>query len=1080
MKKKLLKFLAVACSLTCIATAGLGTTLSGETEFNVAKAYEITLADASALKSDYPYGDLLSIPMGTIDGEPTTKYIVFSPTGKVYDTASVSLLEEGQYTIVWYANVGGKEVSAKKSFFVTKSAFTLDGGGAYPAYVESLDRSKEEDGITFSLEAESTLRYNRAIDLADTSVPFAKIFPYQRITNLEEATRVAYEKNAPLRAYNDDAKQLKKELKASGMTDEATIEREVKKQLGNAPTEYSAEYQYNEDARNYLITLTDRCDPTNYVTIDLEWLENRTYWNFRASAVGQKEHGIRNKKDGVEEQVTIDGKEYNYYYAPSQGRTSCNITDDKGLELYYDVEKNHVYMTFWRYTYDDDGDHYTENKKLLIADLSNEVIYPTNPFKGFTTSEVYVAISAKNYAGNTASIDIASLGGISGRDLLEADMHDTKAPVIAVDEDLRGGSPFIAVGEEIEIPDAIAHDVNLPYGTKATTSVYYAYTPNNDKNVSVGLVNGKFTPQKAGVYTIVYTATDPSGNVGTATVALQCKNGVDNKAVKLAVDEEIEGKAGELLPIPECTVLGLYSDENLLKRYVQFEDGEKTLLTGDDLFLKGVGRYVLTYEYETPFKTYTTTCVVTTSASENITLDAPILPEYFIKGAKYTLDPVYAYEYTTKEPVAVETKVFMRADGGSYEEVNRKEVTINASSTVSFKYEHKGEVAYSETISVLDVGFNGKLAAEKYFHSEENAFIGEATNSGVRYVADGTTPNATMKYINTLSLSSFGFEFQFLNKIEEKEFIAPTNLTLTLVDYYDRENKVTLGFTQFGGSTEFSVNGERKTMLSNALLGTKFSVEYSNGFSIDGKTYAWNGAFTSDRMLLWVTLNDMVDDTCLEITSLGIGTLKKVTTTDKVKPVLTYSELNTGSHSMNKVITIAQAYAYDLIAPYVESGLSLTVTMPDGSFATSEDGVKLDGTCPVNRSYALKLTMAGTYLVTYTYVEQNGNTLVGVDRPNVQDQTSPVITVEGATENEIRTATWGANVKVASYTVTDETSAKDELKAWVCVFSPSGIVRQVDGNGTFYAEEKGKYTVFYHCYDKVGNYTTFKYFVVVS
>lgn len=1061
MKKKLLKFFAVACSLTCIATAGVGFALSGDNDVAVAKAYEITLTDGNGLEKSYLYGDLLSVPVGTIEGNPTTRFIVFSPTGNAYNTPSVSLLEEGQYTVVWYANVGGKEVSASKTFYVAKSAFTLEGGGTY-AYVENLERASEEDGVKISLEAESTFRYNRAIDLTDMSVPFARLFPYQRITNLKEATTY----------YTEESAKIKQELQDKGITDKDEINKEIEKRLGKQANYF----RYSDDARNYLITLTDRYDPTNYVTIDLEWIEGRTYWNFRAGAVGQTAHGIRGFKEGVEEIVTIDGVDYNYYYAPSQGRTSCNLTDDRGLDFYYDVETNRLYTTFYRYTASGE----TKNEKALVADLSNEVIYPYDSFKGFTTGEIYLSISAKNYLNETANIDIASLGGLSGRDLLNADMKDTKDPVIAVDEDLRQGNTFIAVGEEIEIPSAIAYDLNLPYGTKATVAVYYAYDPNSNKNASVGVVNGKFTPTKSGVYTIVYTATDSSGNVGTATVDLQSKEGVDNKAVKLTVDASIGGYAGDSLEIPECTIAGLYSDESALKTYVQFENGEKSLLTGDTLFLKGVGKYELTYVYETPFKTYETRCTITASASDNVTLDAPVLPEYFIKGAKYTLEPVYAYEYTTKEPVATETKMFMRADNGEYVEVNRKEVAINANSTVSFKYEYKGVVTYSETIAVLDVGFGGELAAEKYFHSEENV-IGTATSNGVRYFADETTKNATLKYINMLSLSSFGFDFTFLKEIngDGRTFSVPTSLTLTLVDYYDRNNKVTLRFSSSGAETVFSIDGASKATFEKALLGNKISVFYDGGFFIEGKTYAWDGAFTSDRMLLWVSLDGIKGNTCLEITSLGIGTLKKAKT-DKTDPVLTYSELNVGYQSLNKVITVAQAYAYDLIAPYVESGLSLTVTQPDGSFATSEDGVKLDGTCSVSRAYKLKLTMLGQYTIKYTYVDQNGNDYVYVDRPTVQDQMSPVIMVNGVKANEVVTAAWGANVKVASYTATDETTASDALKSWVCVFCPSGIIRQVANGGTFYAREKGKYTVFYHCYDETGNYATFKYFVVVS
>lgn len=1084
MKKKLVKVLAIACSLTCIATAGLGATLSKAPELAVAKAYEITLSDENAVKSDYAYGDVLSIPMGTIDGEPTTKFILLSPTGKVYDTASVSLQEEGQYTIVWYATVGGKEVSASKSFFVTKSAFTIDGGGTY-TYMESLERANAEDGIKVSLDMESTFRYNRAIDLTDTSVPLARLFPYQRVDNVE----------GQYNEYTEKSNAIKAQLKAEGWTDSDKISEEVQRQLGTATTYF----QYTNDARNYLITLTDRYDPTNYVTIDLEWKESNRYFNFRANAVGQTAHGFRSTTEksiqenntSWDEIVDYDGDLYKIFYAPDNGLTQCNKTDDKGLELYYDVETNRIYMTYYVYKpvdsnkdgdYDDDiASGYTLYEKALFADLSNTKIYPKNPFKGFTTGEVYFSISAKNYVNSTANIDIASIGGISGRDLLDADMHDTKAPVIKVDEALSKGSPFIAVNEEIEVPSATAYDLNLPYGTKATTAVYYAYNPNSDKNVSVGLVDGKFTPKKAGAYTIVYTATDPSGNVGTATVDLQCRTSVDNKAVKLTVDEGLEALAGTALQIPECTVSGLYSDASALKTYVQFEEGEKSLLTGDSLFVRGVGRYVITYAYETPFKTYTATCTVTSSASENVTFSASVLPEYFIKDAKYTVDPVYAYEYTAKEPVEVEAKVFMSADGGSFVEVNRKETLISASSTVQFKYEHKGAVAYSDVVKVVDVGYGGTIQAEKYFYSENNAFVGDATGSGIRYFANGTTSSATMKYINMLSLSEFGFDFRFLPSIKDdaRAFVAPSSLTLTLVDYYDRNNKATASFVAKGAQTEFYVNGEHKTTLANALLNNFFSVTYAKGFRIDNKSYAWDGAFTSDRILLWVTLNGIEGDTCLEVTSLGIDTWVK-RTTDKTKPVVSYSELNAGYQSLNKVITVAQPYAYDLLSPYVESALSLTVTCPDGSFATSEDGVKLDGTCSINREYKLKLSMQGTYLIKYTYKDQKGNEYVYIDRPEVQDQTSPVITIDGVTANEVLSATQNTNVTVATYTATDDTTASDILNSWVCVFFPSGECKQLENGGTFYASEKGKYTVFYEAFDEVGNYTTLRYFVVVS
>ena len=287
--------------------------------------------------------------------------------------------------------------------------------------------------------------------------------------------------------------------------------------------------------------------------------------------------------------------------------------------------ENAVYITFCRYTA---STGYVVNERKIVADLDNEIIYPDNQFKGFTTGEVYLTISAKNYVGNVANVDIASLGGVSGEDILKVDMHDTKAPIIEVNEELRQGKTFVAFNEEVQIPIALAHDLSLPYGTKATTAVYYNYNPNSDNNVLVGISNGKFTPTKKGTYTIVYSATDRSGNVATETVDLQCMSGVNDKAVELSVAEKVEAMSGECINIPECIVDGLYLDESALKTYLQFEDEEKVLFEDDELFLRGVGKYTLTYVYETPFNTYTATSVINASASDNISLKVPYLPSY--------------------------------------------------------------------------------------------------------------------------------------------------------------------------------------------------------------------------------------------------------------------------------------------------------------------------------------------------------------------------------------------------------------------------------------------------------------------
>ncbi|MBR2341044.1 MAG: hypothetical protein IKA72_01370, partial [Clostridia bacterium] len=153
---------------------------------------------------------------------------------------------------------------------------------------------------------------------------------------------------------------------------------------------------------------------------------------------------------------------------------------------------------------------------------------------------------------------------------------------------------------------------------------------------------------------------------------------------------------------------------------------------------------------------------------------------------------------------------------------------------------------------------------------------------------------------------------------------------------------------------------------------------------------------------------------------------------------------------------------------------------PDGSFAKSEDGVLLDGTCPVDREYFVKLEEIGFYMVLYTYVDQNGNIATMSYSPIVKDYLGPTIEVDDIDEGEVVTAKLGTDVTIAKYTVSDNVSEVEMIKSYVYVLSPTGFMQKVANGGKFFAEHRGDYEVHYYAYDEVGNYTIYSYTVRVS
>jgi hypothetical protein len=201
---------------------------------------------------------------------------------------------------------------------------------------------------------------------------------------------------------------------------------------------------------------------------------------------------------------------------------------------------------------------------------------------------------------------------------------------------------------------------------------------------------------------------------------------------------------------------------------------------------------------------------------------------------------------------------------------------------------------------------------------------------------------------------------------------------------------------------------------------------------------------------------------------------------NKTKPDLTVTETNIGYHKIGDVITIVRPSVSDILAPYTENGSGLMVVAPDGSYAVSVDGVRLDGTCDANREYKLELTQTGAYSIQYSYRNQNGQTATFLCGPTVLNSSAPVLLVEGKTDGQQDKASLGDTIATAPYTVTDDDTTGNKLKNWCSVIYPSGVLKLLKSGASFQATEKGIYTVFYCAYDEIGNYSTFMYTIKVS
>ncbi len=1090
MQKRRFKWIAAACSLLLVASTGAVSASQMWNNIPVAGAYEVTLENEEQLQPVYTLGTSLKIPAGSIENVPATSYVVQFPSGKVSNTATIELTELGIYTITWYAIVEGKSVSASKTFKVTQDAYTIKGGVTMQEVTVNeaegktgLEKHPGKEGIKLTFDPESTFYYNKAVDLANLDGSFAHVYPFFGMTDLI----------GNLERYAEP-----------GLT--STDKKRI-----------AATFEYTDEARNYIITLTDCYDASNTVTIDLEWMEGKTRWNFSANPAGQAAHGLRGPvtKDKISQSsIKIDDSD-NYYrvdMAPSEGHINANIVDAHtvtsdngfkdqvcgGFELRYDVETNCVYITYTKATvsaaYSDEENpdklvytpKYTREEKV-IADLDNESIYPKGKFKGFTTGEVYISFTAKTFTGNEANMEIASIGGVSGSEMLKAEEDDKEPVIYLTNEDMLKMNK-IALNEEITIPDATALDLNLPYGTIADVAVYHLYDPSKTNVREPLTADNKFKPTKTGAYTVIYTATDRNGNVGEYPVTLQCLKGSNDKAVDMTVAEKMQVEAGSYFEIPAPTLNGLYKDLSAVKVSVIDENGNPVEVKDNKVFLGGVMDYTITYTYETPYKTYTASTVVTAESSNNVVLEAPVLPEYFIKGATYSLDDAIAYTFTAKgaaNKADANVSIIAIQENGQPTEtpVNIKAFTIPACKTLKLKYAYGEAVEYSEEIEVLDVGYDsadGKISMIDYFHDEKGVF--EKNPTAMRYLTDGKaeTKTATLKYINVLSLPKFKLDFQVESGSGDEKYNVPGAVVVTLIDYYDRNNKVQLRFTQNGEKAKVELDGQLMGNTTTNFIDAKTMISYSNGaFTVSGLKCPWSGSFTSAKILLHVELQGLTGRTSLKITGLS-GKTFATGRHEKATPDVYVSESNIGYHQVGDVITIAKADVSDILSPYVESGLSVKVLAPDGSVVTSLDGVRLDGTCSASRVYQVKLQQVGAYSIQYTYKNQKNLENRYIGGPTVLNSVAPTLMVEGVTDGQQIKASVGDTIKTAPYSVSDDDTELKEVKHWCSVIYPSGVLKLVNSGASFEAKEKGLYTVLYVAYDETGNTSMFAYTVKVS
>ena len=1039
MKKNLLKICISSCAFFFALAIGCFLYFNNA---NRTYAYDIVTDEGQQVEKVYDFGSTFTLPSASfkVNGQEipaTDRYIIY-PNGKIYTSDTVKLNVQGEYTIVYSAVIDGKKVKDESTkFCVYSNAWTNNYESTIVTYEESLKHKEGTDGLHVALSEGDMWTFNHVVDLSDNTSedPVLEFSPWNcstLVTKTDEKGEVYNRKNDP-------------------------------------------------ETTNIYIRLTDAYDSENYLNVRMFYyrLSAERYQTYiTVSAPGIDSIGLRQSDSG---KIVINNVGHEIIRNSSnRGSYSAEgFRATRGARLYYDNETKVI--SFF------DG-----QALLYITDLDNKDIYPVNMFKGFTTGEVYLSIYSELNNDAQTNYDIYSVDGIKGASLAET-VIDKKAPVIHVDveESLVRDGFAIAKNETFKIFDAEAFDVN-PNG-EVSTIVYYNYGYENNMCMTY---NGTFTPKETGVYAIVYKAIDAFGNEQEKIIELVC---VDREKTILFTlgDFESSYENAKDNKLPDFSFDTLNNPKKIKLTITAEKDGKVYEIdpTSNILNVEEAGIYTITYAYGDGIVSYTESHEINVVSSDNIALNAEdaCYPEYFIKGMKYTLDPVYGFTYNTGSSIAHEPEFYVSNDGGNFVKADMFDLLIEADSNVRFKYVFSANgknVEYvTEPFTVINNAFDPSKAAFKERYLQGNYFYGNVSTEQLQtalLLKPEALGTVNVDFINVLSLKSFQFEFTVPEGYDNF-----ASIRLQLIDFYDRDNIITITYrgnktTSYVKFNDFIDDPIQRPFVSS----TAFRVEYDKGTSFiesSGLTVDTRQSFTSDKILLHLSFVGVSGQAGISISKINGQQFTKFAS--DLPGTLAIDTTYKGAYGLNETVYCFNGIPNDVMNPFYGKNFSIEVkyVSPEGFAETviSDDGTPLSFASSwlfKEDGYAFTLDKVGNYRIAYSYTDQGGKSVSATNLIQVSDAEPPKFQImrEGQvlSKDSVIVVDLFTNFEFPGVQATDNITSTNQMTIGIVLMRPdTAQVNITDGRYTF--KDKGMYRVSYMVFDGSGNYSYDYFFIRV-
>ncbi|MBR2448764.1 MAG: hypothetical protein IKB30_01440 [Clostridia bacterium] len=716
-----------------------------------------------------------------------------------------------------------------------------------------------------------------------------------------------------------------------------------------------------------------------------------------------------------------------------------------------------------------------KGERLLVRDLDEgtHMIGTDVPWTGFESNELEVSIRFINItSGRKASVAIL---GFNGMDFTKGEIVDEISPTV-IQKTQVDGKLCGEVNRPMPVMDFYAYDALDGYINQTESKVYYNY--NKASQVEYKVVNGRFTPDKAGIYYIVTTSKDRFGNTGKLVTPVEIKHVIPD--IEISLEREVQSKStvGETISLPKPIIYGGTINKDY--RIEVFHDGKTVEIEEDIICINKQGVYTVRYVvWDYYGQEFSFDYFLNAMFGDKPTVEFPVMPENVVAGTKVVVPEFKAIDYISfSDTVDAIVKYEIK-------EPNDSQYRLLDSN--SFVPQNEGEYKLKITVSQV-TDLSNTIEKEYLINCKECNLVSdyfirnsvELVEFNNNFVFKTVGETGRVSFVNAISNENLQFEFNFYDSSTESQ------IKIRLYDSLAKENYVDLTIKYENTRESLLIVGDKSFVINGAPLdrssldeiendkidglksATLYDLSYVNGWIYDGNTsicmidkYAngktFNG-FASGKVFFEMFTEKASGNTAVEFSDFCGNKDFTVNATDITYPTISLSSVGRIAN-VGDIVSFTYS-SYDLFD--TECKIDVTITKGKDSYAVGKDG-----------KCSFIITDFGSYRVSIEAYDKEGNTTYVSFNIECFDNIAPSITLKDNVTTKIKL---GKSLELPKAIVLDNVDS--DLTYAIYARTPYASYRMIT-NHTFTPDIKGEWIIYYYVQDNCGNYAVQTYYINV-